>query len=212
MLEWNGVEQDGPVDKLWQSPRLLSAEHFSYRPGPDAGTLAGVVILSRNGRPTTIDYEVRLTGEWAVRTCKFTVVDVDGAALTEIVAEDGRWWVNGKERPDLAGCTDIDLGWTPSTNSLPIRRISLAVGQSITIRAAWVTFPDMEVRPADQRYTRTGEQAWTYQSGNFTAELVTDHLGFVDRYGDGLWRAVDCVRIPRVPYDGSWPPSRARRP
>jgi len=38
-----------------------------------------------------------------------------------------------RERTDLAGCSDVDLGWTPATNILPIRRTGLVVGGSTTI-------------------------------------------------------------------------------
>jgi hypothetical protein len=38
------------------------------------------------------------------------------------------------------GCLDIDLGFSPSTNLLPIRRLTLAVGEAATVRAAWLPF------------------------------------------------------------------------
>lgn len=182
------------VDVLWQSSLLTGLEHFSYRQEPRSRSLEGTVVLPRNGIPTTIHYVVRTNDEWEARTCRFMVTDPNGGKLVEISADGHRWCVDGEERTDLAGCTDIDLGWTPSTNTLPMRRTGLAAGGSTTIRAAWVTFPDLVVRPSRQRYTRTGHLTWTYQSGDFTAELVTDELGFVIRYGSELWSAVASSR------------------
>lgn len=162
-------------------------EHFAYRPAAHTSTLAGTVVLPREGTPTTIRYQVTVNTGWEVEKTSFSVVDPDGEAQAEIAHEEGRWWVDGAERSDLDGCTDVDLGWTPATNTLPIRRSGLAVGESVLIRAAWVTFPELVIRPADQLYERTGELIWTYQSGNFTAELLTDNQGFVVRYGDDIW-------------------------
>jgi hypothetical protein len=42
---------------------------------------------------------------------------------------------------------------TPATNTLAIRRLSLEVGSSESIIAAWVKFPDLTVQPLSQRYT-----------------------------------------------------------
>ena len=43
---------------------------------------------------------------------------------------EGHWQENGKDRPDLHGCIDIDIQATPFTNTLPIRRLGLKTGES----------------------------------------------------------------------------------
>jgi uncharacterized protein len=179
-----------PVDLLWRSRVLSSVEHFSYRPGVESNSLRGTVVLPRDGRPTTISYQVAVGRSWEVTRCRVAVLDLQGESVIDVAAKGGTWWVDGAERNDLAGCTDIDLGWTPSTNTLPIRRTDLDIGGSATIRAAWITFPELRVRPADQCYQRTGERKWRYESDDFIAELTTDHLGFVVRYGEDLWSMV----------------------
>ena len=74
--------------------------------------------------------------------------------------------MNGTPAKALKGCTDIDLGCSPSTNTLPIRRLRLAVGASSTIQAAWVLFPQLEVVKAAQTYTRLDEYTYRYASGD----------------------------------------------
>jgi uncharacterized protein len=88
----------------------------------------------------------------------------------------------------VAGCLDVDLAFTPATNLLPMRRLGLAAGESGDLTAAWVRFPDLDVQPLPQRYTRLAERRWRYQSrgGAFTAELEVDDLGLVVRYPP-LW-------------------------
>jgi len=88
----------------------------------------------------------------------------------------------------LAGCTDVDLGFSPSTNTLPIRRLALAVGKSETIEAAWVLFPDLEVRVSSQTYTRVSDQNYRFASGDFAAELGVDAAGLVTDYWE--WQRI----------------------
>ena len=104
----------------------------------------------------------------------------------------GRWMVDGKERSDLYGCTDVDIGVTPSTNTLPIRRLAeMAAGEAEQVRAAWVRFPELTVQVLDQVYNRLGIDRWLYRSGNdFQAELLVDELGVVIAYGEDHWQTV----------------------
>src|SRR5262249_58793699 len=96
--------------------------------------------------------------------------------------------VDGSMTPALDGCVDVDFGWTPATNTLPIRRLGLGVGAAATIRAAWVRFPELDLLALDQTYTRLADDRWRYASGTFEAELVVDPAtGVVRRYGDDIW-------------------------
>ncbi len=56
--------------------------------------------------------------------------------------KDLAWTANDVVQPALQGCTDIDMGFSPSTNLLPIRRLNLVIGASAPDRAAWVRFVD----------------------------------------------------------------------
>jgi hypothetical protein len=98
----------------------------------------------------------------------------------------GNWTVDGSAARSLKGCTDVDLGCSPSTNTLPIRRLRLAIGASATIRAAWVRFPELTVVKADQAYTRLDEFTYRYASGDFASELTVDDDGLVASYA--VWR------------------------
>ena len=92
--------------------------------------------------------------------------------------------------PHFGACADIDLGWTPATNTIPIRRLKLEVGETSSITAVWVRFPELDVVRNEQRYTRLASDRWRYQSGDYDFELVTDAAtGLVLVYGGDLWRA-----------------------
>ena len=102
----------------------------------------------------------------------------------------GHWEVNGSAAPHLDGCGDVDLGWTPATNTVPIRRLDLEIGDTATIVASWVRFPELDVIANEQQYTRLAPDRWRYRSGDYDFELVTDAAsGIVLAYGEDLWRA-----------------------
>jgi hypothetical protein len=86
----------------------------------------------------------------------------------------------------------VDLAFTPATNLLPIRRLSLATGEQAAVRAAWLSFPGFALEPLDQVYRRTGPAAYRYESqgGAFATDLEVDADGFVRRYG-GAWELVE---------------------
>jgi uncharacterized protein len=119
--------------------------------------------------------------------------------MLELMVRDGHWFkVNNDHRThssqeieltDLAGCIDVDLGLTPATNTLPIRRLQLEIGETATLMAAWVKFPSLDIVPLEQRYERLSEFSYRYSSTNFTALLEVDELGLVTHY-EGGWERI----------------------
>jgi hypothetical protein len=82
----------------------------------------------------------------------------------------GSWTIDGQAVRSLKGCSDVDLGCSPSTNTLPIRRLGLGIGSAKTIQAAWIRFPALTVEKAAQTYTRLDEFTYRYASGTFEAD------------------------------------------
>jgi hypothetical protein len=108
---------------------------------------------------------------------------------------DGRWESPGPGTggwlilPALEEATELDLEFSPLTNTLAIRRLNLAVGESAELVTAWVRFPTLTVEPFPQRYTRLAERTYRFESEGFEAEIEVDDLNLVVRYGD-LWERV----------------------
>jgi hypothetical protein len=102
----------------------------------------------------------------------------------------GRWELDEDPRPQVDGCIDVDLNFSPSTNLLPIRRLNLEVGQQATVRAAWLRFPSFKLEPLEQTYHRLDGETYRYESGggSFVRELLVDQDGFVLNY-PGIWEA-----------------------
>ncbi len=148
-------------------------------------------MLPLGDQPCHVDYDVFCDGHWMPESCIVRVSLPMQVRTLELRSDhNGYWRVNGEAAPHLTGCSDIDLGWTPATNTVPIRRLDLDVGDTANIVAAWIRFPELDVVANQQHYTRIASDRWRYRSGEYDFELVIDApSGLVLVYGDDLWRA-----------------------
>jgi hypothetical protein len=160
-----------------------------YRQGDD-WHLAGTAVFAHDGQPCRLGYFIVCDSGW--RTVRATVSGWAGDRNVEIeiAVDEGRWRLNGAEQPQAAGCIDLDLNFSPSTNLLPIRRLNLAVGGEAPVRAAWLRFPSFALEPLEQTYLRLSGEVYRYQSagGAFTADLQVNEAGLVTLY-PGAWQA-----------------------
>ena len=173
----------------WRRTDEIETDEHATLTVRDTGlSLVGTVLGADAGIPLRTEYRVITDG--AGLTTAAHVRDLRGfeqRALTLERNAKGVWSVNGEPDRKLKGCTDIDLGLTPSTNTLPIRRLRLGVGASQTIQAAWVRFPELTVERSAQTYTRLDELTYRYESRSYSAELVVDDDGLVASYAE-VWR------------------------
>jgi uncharacterized protein len=177
---------------LWR--RLDRPGHESARLSfhPPHRYVAGTAVFSDKQGPCRLDYLVVCDAEW--RTLSGRVIGWVGEKLIEVklaVDPSSRWTLNGADRPDVAGCIDLDLNFSPSTNLLPIRRLGLAIGKEARVRAAWLRFPSFTVEPLEQLYRRVGESTYRYESagGRFVADLEVNRAGLIVHY-PGVWQAL----------------------
>ena len=193
---------------LWQRVDGPGLEHCRLTASKDGWDLTGEAILSLDGDPARAHYLVRLNPDWTTRSVRVDAWRGSERAPLELnlTVDEGRNW--RLERIDhsrhvrrdrrevvsaLTGLVDVDLGFTPATNTLPIRRLVPVVGAAIEVTAAWVRFPELTVEPLPQRYVRLDERRYRYESGGgaFVAELAVDDLGLVVRYEAGWERVAE---------------------
>ncbi len=168
-----------------RSDELTADEHCTLTLRDSGLSLVGTILGAEGGLPVRVEYQVLTDG--AGLTTAVHVRDLRGfesRTLGLVRDPKGSWTVDGQAMRTLKGCTDVDLGWSPSTNTLPIRRLRLALGASKTIQAAWVRFPELTVAKAAQTYTRLDEFTYRYASGDFEAELTVDDEGLVTAYAE----------------------------
>jgi hypothetical protein len=166
-----------------RSDEILADEHCTITVRDSGISLVGTVLGAEDGTPVRVEY--RVLADAAGATTAVHVRDLRGfAQRTLALARDskGNWTVDGVPQKALKGCFDVDLGCSPSTITLPLRRLRLGTGASKTIQAAWVRFPSLAVEKAPQTYTRVDEFTYRYASGTVEAELVVDEEGVVAQH------------------------------
>ena len=164
-----------------------SLERCSLVESRAGARLAGTVLLADGGTAYEVRYAVDAETSWRTRRAEVRVSD--GPSLSLEADGRGHWSRDGRRLSELDGCIDVDLEFTPATNTLAVRRLRLAPGAGADLRAAWVRFPALTVEPNEQRYERLEGAGYRYLSGDFRADLELAADGLVTRYGS-LWKTV----------------------
>lgn len=175
---------------MWRDRQTDGLDRCLLTEGPDGARIEGTILRAWQGMPVEVHYRVISDLQWSTREVE-VVLDMPKDHLRLVLEADGQgsWTRESQAWPDLDGCLDVDLGMTPATNTLPLRRLQLEIGQAAEVSAAWVAFPDLTVSRLDQTYERVDEHRYRYRSGPFAADLLVDHDGLVLDYEDS-WQAV----------------------
>lgn len=156
----------------------------------DGWELKGTAVFADPAGPGHVEYQLHGLPGWI-----FTRGIVRGWIGAREISYDvrrspqGEWTLNGRRFPEVDGYSDLDLGFTPSTNLLHLRRANLRVGESRDIPVAWADAPKPLLTPLPQHYERRAENAYWYESptAGYSAMLIMSESGFVAEY-PGLWR------------------------
>lgn len=134
-----------------------------------------------------LDYTLLCDAAWRVRSLWLSC----GGRIRTLVADGEGSWSCGEYLPELEGALDVDISATPLTNTLPIRRLDLAVGASVDIVTAYVEVPSLDIALDPQRYTRLDENTYRYESldSDFRRDIEVDADGFVLHYPGLFTRA-----------------------
>jgi hypothetical protein len=178
-------------------PDAGSWVHLSVRTGfevaffqrmPDGHVVEGTTAAVETDA-WTVTYAIIVDSDWTARKALVTSRTRFGLSMTEIHREvDASWWVNGTRRPDLDGCLDIDLESSAVTNTFPVHRMALAVGESSEAPAVYVRAMDASVERLEQHYRRLpgaqDRQRFRYDAAafDFSEELTFDASGLILDY------------------------------
>ncbi|HET7710707.1 MAG TPA: putative glycolipid-binding domain-containing protein [Thermoanaerobaculia bacterium] len=176
-----------PSTILWA--RADGSGHESARL-TEPGRIEGSAVFHHERMPVRLDYAINCDEEWATRSASVRGWIGNTIVSLEVFTRGGRWFLNGQHVPEVDGCIDLDLNFSPSTNLLPIRRLRLGVGEEAAVKAAWLRFPSMRFEPLEQTYRRIAADRYQYESagGAFKAELHVNDAGFPVDYPGG-WTA-----------------------
>lgn len=134
-------------------------------------------------------YTIHATSDWIFDRAAVHV----GERVLEVRRTADGWKVDGRLRADLREAHEVDISASPLSNTLPIRRLRLAVGESADIVTAYVRVPELDVAADPQRYTRLSANEYLYESrdSDFRRTVTVDDDGFVVDYPGLFVRTVE---------------------
>jgi hypothetical protein len=169
---------------IWQGVDEWRAEAARVELGP-RGLAATGTQIGADPAPYRIGYELDVGSGWI--TTRLAVHVTTAVGERELLLEHdarGGWRRDGATAPELDGALDCDLGLSPLTNLMPVRRHALHEREGeAEIVVAWVAVPDLSVHASRQRYehVRPGVVRFidlgTHEG--FTAELELDADGLI---------------------------------
>jgi hypothetical protein len=188
---------------VWQGEDSWRAEAAAVTLG-ESGVRARGSQIGAEPAPYRVDYvldatdnfvtrglEVEARGEgWSRRLRLDHDGDGDWSAESETEGE-APFGSQGETAEQLGGALDCDLGLSPLTNLMPIRRHRLDLDPgAVDLLAAWVSVPDLALHAYPQRYEHVraepeGSVVRFVDRGldpGFESELVLDRDGLVVAY------------------------------
>ncbi|MET0392058.1 MAG: putative glycolipid-binding domain-containing protein [Chitinophagaceae bacterium] len=142
--------------------------------------LAGVI----DARPFAIHYMIETDHHWNTEHVLVSDLNYPDRTIDLYTDTQGKWFDRDTAIDELEGCLDVDISLTPFTNTLPMRRMSWAGQQPVTIEAAFIKLPEFRIEKSVQHYTRLAADTFLYESGtrDFKARLTVDQDLLVVHY------------------------------
>ena len=149
--------------------------------------ITGTSVFLHDSMPSRLDYLIECDSNWETRVARVNGWVGSNGVAVEISADAARrWCLNHTVCDRVTGCIDVDLNFSPVTNTLPIRRLNLQAGDEANVRAAWLRFPTFTLELLEQVYRRLDATTYRYESagGSFVRDLRVNEAGLVIHYPD----------------------------
>ena len=151
-----------------------------------------IVALDAELGPLRIAYRLAWDEAFRIQEAQLALTHERGMKGLHLLTDGRGHWRHRDGRPveELDDCIDIDIWPTPFTNSFPLWRTPLAVGERREFLMAWFSAPDMTLGAQPQAYTRLAERLYRFENldgSGFTADLTVDEHGLVVDY-PGLFK------------------------
>lgn len=173
------------ADIFWESGEYHSTEKCHWTSTESGSEIRSAVDVRQNGILYRVEYHIKTNtnGE----TLFFHVANRHDHLIEHFIFNSdgkGNWESNHRDIHDFQGCIDVDMPITPSTNSLPIRRLNLPVGGEEQIQVLYVDILNNKLIPVQQKYTRLSEHEYKYQNvpNDYETIIRVDESGFVVDY------------------------------
>jgi len=186
-----GTEQMSGRAAIWKRLDVDGMDACRYLSGDGGWTTEGTALFAADEGIANLSYRLFCDGEWVSTGAQ--VEGWIGAAFFSLrlrrMPEFG-WLANNKRLEAVSGLLDIDLGFTPASNTNAIRRLTPGK-ETVETTAVWLDTADWTIKPLPQTYERLTATTFAYSSPTheYSAVLEIDAFGVVTRY-PGLWEAI----------------------
>lgn len=167
-------------------------EHLLLRDGQADSV---ILALDEARQPFRLAYTLNWDDAWRLHEADLHVTTEQYCRTLRLRSVGEGHWRDGEGKPltHLDGCIDIDIWPTPFTNTFPIRREPMTIGDRRDVRVAWVRAPELTVTATPQAYTRIGERRYRFESldgSGFQIDLAVDEQGLVLDYPELFRRLI----------------------
>ena len=186
-----------PVWAAWRHRGLRDGFEVAFFASQHDGIrIRGATSAVEGEQAWQVSYDIALDDQWRTRSAVVHALDANGPRTVRVDCDQaGTWRVDGTPVAALDGCVDIDLESSAVTNTIPVHRLALAVGQGADVPAAYVR-AGLEVARLNQHYHRAadqddGSQVYAYRAPEFDFAtrlryapdgLVADYPGIAQRF------------------------------
>jgi uncharacterized protein len=181
------TESNFPITAFWRRlDRIGSDAAVASRTGEGYALLGQAVFLDDRG-PAALRYQLDLAPNWSTRSGQVKGF-IGKQTIATRVQRTAAGWMLGDKDFGMADVLDLDLGFTPATNMVQLKRAALAVGDSTEFGVAWLDAGSDTLQFLPQRYQRLSQFDYVYHAPTFgyQATITLAPEGFAAVY-PGLW-------------------------
>ncbi len=161
-----------------------------FRTLPGGLRLEGCTAAVEGGQAWLVGYEIEVDEKWRTRSARVWARTQSGENEVHVLADgSGRWLIDGAAAAHLDGCIDLDLESSACTNTLPVHRLALGIGEAGDSPAAYLRALDLDIERLEQFYSRVADDDTTRRRFHYSAPrfdyddyLVFDSDGLVLHY------------------------------
>jgi hypothetical protein len=178
-------QPDMKTNIIWTGREYYSLENCIVTINNDSTLVHSAIVGRYHEKMYDVNYRIVANPHWQTTSLEINF-HINGSESSIRLVGDGHgnWKLNGEQSVRFNGCIDVDIPLTPFTNTLPIRRLRLAPGQSREIRVLYCDLLENDIRPVRQKYVCISDRMYHYENipNDFEADIEVDDAGIVVDY------------------------------